>query len=83
MQNNNFNEAVFSFRTGCIMLSRLCVTRSAFSVTHALKTPVPQRFVPKNYVVRNYAREPRSRVATRSQPTVWERLMAPAGPNGK
>ncbi|XP_034826666.1 growth hormone-inducible transmembrane protein-like [Maniola hyperantus] len=63
------------------MLSRLCVTRSAFSVTHTLKTPVPQRFVPKNYIVRNYAREPRSRVATRSQPTIWERLMAPAGPN--
>lgn len=64
------------------MLSRLCVARSTLSVTQTLKTPVPQRFVPKNYIVRNYAREPRSRVATRTQPTIWERLMAPAGPNG-
>lgn len=65
------------------MLSRMCVSRSALAVSNALRTPVPQRFVPKNYVIRNYAREPRSRVATRSQPTVWEKLMAPAGPNGK
>ncbi|CAG9098519.1 unnamed protein product [Plutella xylostella] len=63
------------------MLSRMCVARSAFNVSQALKTPVPQRFVPKNYVIRNYAREPRSRVATRTNPTLWERLMAPAGPN--
>lgn len=65
------------------MLSRMCLVRSGFNVTQTLKTPVPQRFVPKNYAIRNYAREPRTRVATRSQPTLWERLMAPAGPNGK
>ncbi|XP_049867723.1 growth hormone-inducible transmembrane protein-like [Pectinophora gossypiella] len=68
------------------MLSRMCISRFgtshlAINVTQSLKTPVPQRFVPKNYVVRNYAREPRARVATRVQPTIWERLMAPAGPN--
>lgn len=67
------------------MLSRMCIARSAFSSVQSLKTPVPQRFVPKNYVIRKYAREPRSRVdtPTRSQPTLWEKLMAPAGPNGK
>ncbi|VVC92215.1 unnamed protein product [Leptidea sinapis] len=63
------------------MLSRMCVARSALHVTQSLKTPVPQKFVPRNYVIRNYARETRSRVATRTQPTIWERLMAPAGPN--
>lgn len=65
------------------MLSRMCIGRSAFNVTQSLKSPVPQNFVPRNYVVRNYAREPRTRVATRSQPTLRERLMAPAGPNGE
>lgn len=65
------------------MLSRMCASRSAFSVSQALKSPVPLKYVPKNYVVRNYAREARSKVSTRSRPTVWERLMAPAGPNGK
>lgn len=65
------------------MLSRMCVARSAFNLTQGLKTPVPQRFVPRNYAIRNYAREPKSRLATKVQPTVWERLMAPAGPNGK
>lgn len=65
------------------MLSRMCASRSVFSVSQALRSPVPVKYVPKNYVVRNYARETRSRVATRSRPTVWERLMAPASPNGK
>lgn len=65
------------------MLSRMCTSRSAFSVSQTLKSPVSVKYVPKNYVVRNYARETRSRVATRSRPTVWERLMAPASPNGK
>lgn len=64
------------------MLSRMCVARSAFTVTHTLRTPVPQKLIPKNYIVRNYARDARSRMASRTQPTVWERLMAPAGPNG-
>lgn len=64
------------------MLSRMCAARSALNITQTLKTPVPQRFLPKNHVIRNYAREPRSRIATRSQPTLWEKLMAPAGPNG-
>ncbi|KAJ2953755.1 hypothetical protein O0L34_g1381 [Tuta absoluta] len=64
------------------MLSRMCVARSALGLNvQVLKTPVPQRFVPKNYAIRNYAREPRSRMTTRSGPTVWEKLMAPAGPN--
>ncbi|XP_013182894.1 growth hormone-inducible transmembrane protein [Amyelois transitella] len=63
------------------MLSRLCLARSALSVTQTLKTPVPQRFIPKNYVVRNYARDVRTRTATRTQPSFWEKLMAPAGPN--
>lgn len=67
------------------MLSRMCVARSAFNSVQSLKTPVPQGLVPKNYVIRNYAREPRSRVSTptRTHPTLWEKLMAPAGPNGK
>ncbi|XP_075992492.1 growth hormone-inducible transmembrane protein-like [Anticarsia gemmatalis] len=63
------------------MLSRMCVARSAFNISQTLRAPVPQRFVPKNYAVRNYAREPRTRVGTRPSPTLWERLMAPAGPN--
>lgn len=65
------------------MLSRMSASRVAFSVSQTLKSPVPVKYVPKNYVVRNYARETRSRVATRSRPTIWERLMAPASPNGK
>ncbi|XP_013133507.1 PREDICTED: growth hormone-inducible transmembrane protein-like [Papilio polytes] len=63
------------------MLSRVCVLRSTLNVQQTLKTPLAAKFVPKNYVIRNYARETRSRVSTRSQPTLWERLMAPAGPN--
>ncbi|KPI94720.1 PREDICTED: growth hormone-inducible transmembrane protein-like [Papilio xuthus] len=63
------------------MLSRMCVLRSTINVQQTLRTPIPTKFVPKNYVIRNYARETRSRVSTRSQPTLWERLMAPAGPN--
>lgn len=65
------------------MLSRMCVARSVCNVTQTLRTPVPQRFVPKNYAIRNYAREPRSRLGTRPAPSLWEKLMAPAGPNGK
>ncbi|CAG4998379.1 unnamed protein product [Parnassius apollo] len=64
-----------------IMLSRMCLVRSTLNVQQTLRTPIPQNFMPKNYVVRNYARDARSRVATRTQPTLWERLMAPAGPN--
>ncbi|XP_026727028.1 growth hormone-inducible transmembrane protein-like [Trichoplusia ni] len=65
------------------MLSRMCVGRSVLNVRQTLRSPVPQNYVPKNYVIRNYAREPRSRVAspTHAQPSVWARLMAPAGPN--
>lgn len=63
------------------MLSRMCVGRSAVNITQNLRSPVPQRFVPKNYAVRNYARETRTRVGSRPAPTIWERLMAPAGPN--
>ncbi|XP_073941980.1 growth hormone-inducible transmembrane protein-like [Choristoneura fumiferana] len=63
------------------MLSRMCVGRSVVNITHTLQSPIPQKFVPRNYVIRNYARETRTRVASRSQPTLRERLMAPAGPN--
>ncbi|XP_014369802.1 growth hormone-inducible transmembrane protein [Papilio machaon] len=63
------------------MLSRMCVLRSTINVQQTLRTPIPTKFVPKNYVIRNYARDTRTRVSTRSQPTLWERLMAPAGPN--
>uniref|UniRef100_A0A2A4JJC8 Growth hormone-inducible transmembrane protein n=1 Tax=Heliothis virescens TaxID=7102 RepID=A0A2A4JJC8_HELVI len=64
------------------MLSRMCVARSAFNVGQTLKTPVPKNFVPQNYSIRNYAREPRARVASpQSQASLWARLMAPAGPN--
>lgn len=66
------------------MLSRMCATRSVFSTVQTLKTPVPQKFVPKNVFVRKYARgEPRSRSAApvRPQLSLWEKLMAPAGPN--
>lgn len=59
----------------------MCFGRSSLSVTLIQKSPLPQKFVPKNYVIRNYARESRTRVSTRAQPSLWERLMAPAGPN--
>lgn len=65
------------------MLSRMCVGRTVVNISHTLQSPIPQKFVPRNYVIRNYSRETRSRVASRSQPTLRERLMAPAGPNGK
>ncbi|KAL4719744.1 hypothetical protein ACJJTC_009069 [Scirpophaga incertulas] len=63
------------------MLSRMCIARSVLSSTHTLKSPVPQNLIPKNYIIRNYARETRSRVASKTQPTIWQKLMAPAGPN--
>ncbi|CAB3230807.1 unnamed protein product [Arctia plantaginis] len=64
------------------MLSRMCpITRCSLTITQTLRTPVAHKIVPKNYSIRNYAREPRSRVAARPTPTMWERLMAPAGPN--
>ncbi|CAH1644805.1 unnamed protein product [Spodoptera littoralis] len=66
------------------MLSRMCVARSTINVGYTLKSSVPSNFVPKNYVVRCYARAPgpRTRVASQSQASsLWSRLMAPAGPN--
>lgn len=66
------------------MLSRMCpITRCSLTITQTIRAPAPHKLVPKNYSIRNYAREPRSRVAARPAPTMWERLMAPAGPNGK
>lgn len=61
----------------------MCCTRSALNVSQSLHGTVPQNLIPKNYVLRNYAREARSKVATRTGPTLRERLLAPAGPNGE
>ncbi|GBP76686.1 Growth hormone-inducible transmembrane protein [Eumeta japonica] len=62
------------------MLSRMSVSRLVLNASQTLKTPIPQNYVPKSFM-RPYAREARSRLTTRSQPTLWERMMAPAGPN--
>lgn len=59
----------------------MCCARSAFNVSQTLNTKVPSNLVPKNYVLRTYARESRSRPMTGTQPSLRERLMAPAGPN--
>lgn len=63
------------------MLSRLCVNNSVLNSVATLRSAGPQNLIPKNYVLRTYARESRTRIETKVNPTLWERAMAPAGPN--